>query len=433
MQTVNMRAWGLLCGLAALALVMAGSPAWAQGDNNPPEVLTSELALKTVLESDHLDVNFVIVDTDNIVEVKIDGVKQAITPGDTVQIAHSFDFTKDVTPVVVSATDEHGHTRTVTYMVYRPGVNPETVAAKPQGLQVFASYDARLEYDTNPENDISTPFAIHGIKPSGTVPDSKQKDTRINVLLNASVSENNWTVYGGGQRIHYTKKYDRSFDVQSLFLGGSYAMPRSDTSAFTIGYTFTDNNLGELNYDQTHTVSPAWRSVSKDANGTGTSVWGADVIYKQFRNGSGQDNHADLNLRWDFSRVSTDQLKHYDRSFQAGQSGEGVPDPATNSGDITQFSYVSADWDWHNRYDSGLLFDIGAGVQFRHYTSDKALANISPLGDKRVDIPGRFSAGVGWQFRPSLRLLASYQGIVNISTKSPYVRHIAGIGLNGTF
>ena len=78
------------CGLALASFLVLGSgPVGAQeeeGTNQPPEVLTSELTLKTVLESSKLEVTFVIVDSDNVAEVSINGEAQQFDPADTVMI-----------------------------------------------------------------------------------------------------------------------------------------------------------------------------------------------------------------------------------------------------------------------------------------------------------------------------------------------------------
>jgi len=421
MQTVNMRAWCLI----VLALLLTSTVAWGQGDDNPPQILTAELALRTVLESNHLNANFVIVDTDKIVEVTIDGVKQDITPGDTVQVPHVFDFTQDVTQVKVTATDEHGHTRTVVYTVFKPGVNPEQVAQPQQEkLRYFANYDVREEVDTNPSNDLSSPIRIKGIDLTGVVPDSQQKDTRLYALVTGGITYGKWTAYAGAQKIKYKKSANQGFNMQALFLGGSGDFALSETRAFVVGYTFTDFVLGTEKYATTHTISPGLRSVSQGDDGTGVTLLGADVVLKKFAN-SGQDNATDINLKWDYDRTSKDQLKHYSRALQVGKSSEGLPE--------TEFTYLGANWDWNNRYDSGLLWTVGLGAQYRHYANDQPLSTSTPLGNTRVDLPGQFTAGIGWQFRPALRLMANYQYLVNLSNKSPYVRQIFGIGLNGAF
>jgi hypothetical protein len=420
--TVNKRAWSLLC---ALALVLTGSLAWGQADDNPPEVLTAELALKTVLESDRLDVTFVIVDTDNVVEFTIDGQKQKITPGDTVQVSHTFNFTKDVTRVVVTATDEKGHKRTVVYTVFRPGVNPATVAEKPKEapLRVYGNYDVRYEQDTNPSNDLSSPVAIRGIQLTGVVPDSEQKDTRLNAVFSAGVNKGMWTAFAGGSKIDYNKDADNNYNVQTLYLGGSGAFALGSDRAFVMAYTFTDINLGGHDYDQTHTLSPGLRLSSQPEGGTANTLVGLDVVAKKFASDT-QNNATDLTLRWDYNRESKDHLDTYARSYTLGTSSEGI--------DISKYNFLGFSWDWNNGYDSGLLWAIGFGFEYRKYPNDTPLAETF-LGSTRVDVPGRFSFGIGYRFLPQLKIMGNYAYTANLSNKSPYVRQIYGISLNGAF
>lgn len=421
---MNMRVWSLA---AALVLVLAVPVAWGQDkDNNPPQILTSDLALKTVLEHERVDATFVIVDTDNIVQVTIDGVKQAIKPSDTIEVAHTFDFTKDVTRVEVTATDEHGHTGKVVYTVYKPGVNPATVAGpagKPK-LQWYANYDVRLETDTNPSNDLSSPIKIQGISLTGVVPDSQQTDTRKNILATGGISMGNWSAFVGVSKISYGKSNNTPYDVQQTFLGGIGRLPLSQSTAFRVGYTFTDINLGSHDYSQQHTISPGFRFVTAGKDYTGSTLLGMDLTLKKFAS-SLQNNTTDETLKWTYNSTSKDRGARYDRVLAVGRSSEGI--------DVTQYNFLNASWDWRNRWDSGLLFNIGFGLEYRNYPNDQPLSTDTPLGNKRVDIPGRFSFGLGYQFLPQVKLMGRYQYLVNLSNKSPYLRQIYGIGVNGTF
>ena len=421
---MNTKRWSLLL---ALVLACVAAPAWAQSDDNPPQVLTSELANTTLLESDRLEVNFVIVDTDTITEVRIDGKVQPITPSDTVLISRTFEFKQDVTRVQVSATDEKGHTRTVTYTVLRPGVDPATVAAQtaPSKMRFFATYDARFEYDDNPSLDLSSPIKIGDTTLVGVVPDSEQSDTRFNVSASAGIAKDRWALYAGGSSITYSKDGNKDFEVQALFLGGSYTIPRGPTNAIVLGYLFTDVNLGGFDYAQTHALSPAWRSAGQTSDGTYSTLYGLDVTYKTFARSDLQDDVTQVVIKRDYNSVDKAQQDGYRSVYAIGSASEGI--------DVTEFKYVSADWDWRWRWDSGLLATIGTGVQYRDYANDKPLSTDTFLGDTRVDIPTRFSAGLGWQFRPELRVVGRYRYNFNLSNKAPYVRQIAGVGVEGTF
>ena len=91
------------------------------------------------------------------------------------------------------------------------------------------------------------------------------------------------------------------------------------------------------------------------------------------------------------------------------------------------------DFDWFNKWDSGLLFDIGTGFQYRTYENDIPLSEDTPLGTKRVDIPFRFSAGLGWAFNDQWKAMYNHKYETNLSNKVPYVRNIHGLTVNGQF
>ena len=54
-------------------------------------------------------------------------------------------------------------------------------------------------------------------------------------------------------------------------------------------------------------------------------------------------------------------------------------------------------------------------------------------GDKRVDIPIRYSTAFGWSFNDDWSLHYNYLYKVNVSTKSPYYKTVTGIQLKGGF
>lgn len=413
--------------LAIVAVVITVPTAWGQnGGDNPPEILTSELALKTILETDRLEVNFVIVDTDKVTEVTINGDKQPIEAADTVMLSRTFVFSQDVTRLRVTAKDEAGHERTVVYTVFRPGVDPDKKIAQeaPKG-RLFAAYDARYESDSNPTNDLSSPIVIEGVKLSGVVPDDQQTDTRLNVNASVGYAKGDLTGYGGISRIQYSKDDNKAYNVMVLFLGGVWAIPRGETAAIELGYTFADINVGDGDYAQSHTFSPGYRSASVHSDGdTATSLYGADLVLKTFAV-SQQESATAYRLKADYNSQDKAKQDSYRRRFYYGTESEGLPE--------TEYSFLGGDWDWKNRWDSGVLFDIGLGVQYRNYVSDLPLSVDTPLGAKRVDVPMRLSSGVGYQLKPNLRLMGNYQYLFNLSNKSPYVRQIMGVGVSGTF
>lgn len=427
---MNKRIGSLLLAalVAAAGWIGTAAVARAQDNDNPPEILTSDLALKTVLESDRLEVNFVVVDTDNVTEVTINGEPQSITPGDTVVITRTFQFRQDVTRLKVTATDEAGHTRTVIYTVFRPGVDPTQVAEAPKatGLRPFGSYDLRFEWDSNPSNDLSAPISIGDVDLVGVVPDSQQDDTRTNLLVSGGVTQDFWAVYAGASDISYSKADNDQFAVRALFIGGTLTFAQSDTSAILLGYTFTDIDLGGFDYAQQHTLAPAWRSQGSDGDGgTATTLYGLDVTNKSFARSDVQEDSTVFAAKLDYSTVDAAKQDRYRSVYAIGTATEGI--------EITEFTYAAADWDWNFGWDSGVLWDIGTGVQYRDYANDTPLSTDTFLGDTRVDIPARFSTGVGYQVLPKMRAMLRFRYVFNLSNKAPYERMILGIGVDGTF
>ena len=409
-------------GLLALAM-----PALAQQeDNSPPEILTSELALKTVLESDRLEVNFVFVDADKVTAVTIDGDAQTFEPADTVMLTRTFVFRQPVTRVRVTARDQAGNERTVAYTVFLPGVDPnQAEAPKEDKGRWFGSYDARYEQDSNPSNDLSSPISIEGVKLTGVVPDDQQADTRFNLLASGGFTQGNLTAYAGATLIDYSKDANKPYEVLAVFLGGIYAIPRGEAAAWEIGYSYTDIYVGGNGYVQLHTIAPGYRSAAATGDGgTETVLYGADLTLKAFAN-SNQDSVTAYRLKWDYGSTDKEKQDSYRRRFYYGSESEGLAS--------TEYTFLGADWDWSNRWDSGLLWDIGLGVQHRNYANDIPLSPDTPLGSKRVDVPMRVSTGLGWQLSPTLRVMGNYQYLFNLSNKSPYLRQILGIGVSGSF
>lgn len=417
-----MRVWSVLL---SLVLVTAGTAAWGQnGADDPPEILSAELALKTVLESDRLEVTFVIVDTDQVTEVTIDGEKQPITPGDTVQITRTFVFKQDVTRVKVTATDEAGHSRTVVYTVFRPGVDPNLVAEEPAVKpRWFGNYSVRYETDSNPALDPRLPF---GFEPPGDVVRlgaGLPSDARTNLLLSGGASMGKWTAYGGIWRIGYgDPAYAAQLDVMAIFLGGAGRFQLNENNAVQVTYQLTDLNLGGGDYAQTHLISPAYITKGDDGSGgTTETTWAVDLTAKSFANPT-QSGATDLWLRWDVTRVRANKLDRRRRVIAFGSASEGTPDSEQN--------FVSVDYDWRNQWEMGLIWDIGWGLGYRDFAP-----NPSNPSESRTDLPFRFSTGLGWEVSPQIRVIGSMRYTLNLSTSldALYDRLLVGVGVSGSF
>ena len=429
---IKNRLWAAWVFTLALA-VWSGSlatPLWAQGENNPPEVLTSDLSLKTVLESNRVQVDFVIVDDDKVVEVTINGEPQTFEPAETVLLTKVLEFGQEASQVVVSAKDEAGNTKTVTYTVFPPGVDPDRQpVVQKEAMTWFASYDARYEMDDNPTQDLSSPVSIGGIDLQGVVPDDQQDDNRTNLLAMGGVAKGPWSAFLGAARIGYSKaKIAEQYNVAIYFAGMGYRLPKG---GFDFGYVFSDINLAKSDYSLVHTVSPGYRVLSEDEDGKGTTLYSLDILRKQFADSSTpgvpklQEDTTVFTLRWDYTEIDPQGQDTYIRKLHIGTESEGLPD--------SEFDYLSTDFDWKNKWDSGLLFDIGFGLAYRDFKTDEPLTTDTYLGDTRVDAPMRISTGLGWTFSELVNLMLGYQYTFNLSNKTPYERQIIGLGVNGTF
>jgi hypothetical protein len=413
--------------LLALALVLP--PGWAPAqqeppsENLPPEVLSSELTLKTLLETDRLDVTFVIVDSDNVTRVTIDGEPQTFEPADTVVIGKRFVFSRPVTLVRVSAEDERGNRKSVTFTVYGPGIDPEAVAAEAAQLQWFVTYDLRLERDTNPSNDLSSPIKIEGIDLTGVIPDDQQEDTRRTATITGGITKGPWNAFAGVSRLNYSKDaFADRFDVAANMVGGGY---RTVGGGLELGYLFTDINLGEFDYAVTHTLTPGWRSSAEGAAGSTQSVYFLEVTSKDFANQEVQENTTVFALKWNKTTLDSAGQDTFRRLLALGNASEGIA--------ASEFNYLALDLDWGWRWDAGFLWNIGFGWQYRDYANEEPLSKDTFLGDTRTDSPLRFSTGVGWYFLPEIQAVFNYRYVFNLSNKSPYVRQVYGIGAQGRF
>jgi hypothetical protein len=407
------------------ALLLGAWPAWAQEEGaeegDAPQILTSDLARRTTVDQPRLTVDFVILDTDKVTEVTINGEKQKITPADTVTVRKEFVFDKAQTRIEVTATDEKGNTRTLAYLVLLPGAappEPEAVA------RWFVRLGLRYEIDSNPSNDLSLPPGVDvGQDVEGVVPDEEQEDSRT--TLKAIVGLTYGGLYGllGAIQQSYTKSDNDQFNSEVIFLGGGWRSGGPGQSGFVISYLFSDIGLGDFDYSQTHTITPGFEIASKDSQGTSRHLFAVDLISKNFARDD-QEDSSQYTAKWDYNSADAQNQDSVRNLLAYGTSTEGF--------EQSEFTFLSLDEDWVNRWDSGFRFDIGWGIAYRDYPNQEPLST-EFLGDTRVDIPLRFSLGPGWQFSPSWFVLFGYRYVTNLSNKQPYIRSIYGLTVEGAF
>jgi hypothetical protein len=423
--SIGTRGWAALLGAALLAL---GAPmAWAQdeegGNQNAPQILTSDLARRQTTAEPKLRVDFVVIDTDRVVEVSINGEAQKIQPGTTVVVSKEFTFSRPQTRIEVTAKDEAGNSRTLAYLVLKPGAEEAMAEGAPR-ITPFARAQVRYEYDSNPSNDLSTPITISGVDVQGVVPDSDQPDTRYAARAIGGITYGKYNGLLGASITRYTKSDNEQFESTILFLGAGARTSNPGQNGFVASYLFTDINLGSFDYSQSHTLSPGYEFNSSGPKGTSRNLVGVDIILKDFSRGD-QKDATQFTVKWDHFGQDVQKEDSLRSLLAAGNSTEGF--------DESEYNFVSLDQDWTNKWGSGFRFDVGYGIAYRDYPNDEPLSTDTPLGDTRVDAPMRISLAPGWQFNPKWYVLLGYRYVFNLSNKQPYVRQIYGVTVDGTF
>ncbi|MBI4083358.1 MAG: hypothetical protein HY423_12185 [Candidatus Lambdaproteobacteria bacterium] len=423
-----MKALGV--SLLGMALLFGATGARAQepGDEGgaAPQILTADLAFRQKVETDRLRVNFVIVDTDKVTEVRINGIPQQFTPADTVQITAELQFNPGRNTVTVEAVDEQGNKRVRKFLV---GLGDVDISA-PTPITWGLALDVRYELDDNPTNDLSSPIDIPEIgKLQGAVDDKEQPDYRTTLGATLTITRGALSGFLGARNATYAKAANEALGTQIAFAGLTLSAAMSETSLFRFGYTFMDINVGTTDYSVNHVVSPAFVFSSKDDKGSYRKTLGLDVTAKDFALKDQKDT-TDVTLKWRAFAIDPENQDSYRFQLQLGSSGEGQ---LNNEGkDASLYNFASMDFDWKNRWDRGFLFDIGFGFQYRNYPNETNIL-FDALGKTRVDNLIRFSTAFGWGFGPDWAVRLNYDYLFDLSNKSPYVRTIAGVALTGAF
>ena len=123
------------------------------------------------------------------------------------------------------------------------------------------------------------------------------------------------------------------------------------------------------------------------------SVEAVDVTSKGFE-GEDREDATQFALKWVGTHKDKAKQDSSRKTFSLGNSTEGT--------DATEFNFIGYDADWQNRWDSGLRWDIGFGLQYRNYPNDEDIITDELFGDTRVDNLIRFSTGIGWEFTPKI-------------------------------
>ena len=421
---LKFKLFSLPVALVLLALPVNVKAQDAANLDDAPQILTSDLAPVHVLEERQkkLSVGFIVVDSDNIVAISINGEPvTSFEPADTVTFEQEFTFSEDRTEVLLVATDEAGNSREKSFLVVLHGVKLE----KPVDFSINVSLTYSYEIDDNPTNDLSSPVPVGGVEFTGVVEDSEQPDNRTSINAAVSMKLGGFTANTGMAQVAYDKPENEGLGTEVLFLGAGYRLATGKESDLLFNYLFTDINIGGNDYSNTHTISPALEMrFDLKKEGSTKHRLGLDAVVKDFSSDE-QTDGSQATLKWVYDSLDKEKLDSFRNSFKLGNSTEGF--------EVSDYTYFGFDNDWKNKFDVGFLLNTGYGLQYRSYANDDPLSTDTPLGDTRVDYLMRYSLGFGWEFTPGWSALLNYKTLFNLSNKSPYVRNTYGITATGSF
>ena len=139
-------------------LFMLVTAAIAQNNDLAPQILTSDLVRTQVVEDSTKEVSFVIVDSDNITDVTINGESQVIDPDTTVVIDKTFSFKTGNNLITVVAIDEKGNKREKSFLVGFQVSGDQKISAPQEEKSKFTwkvQLGVNYEIDDNPTLDFS--------------------------------------------------------------------------------------------------------------------------------------------------------------------------------------------------------------------------------------------------------------------------------------
>jgi len=403
--------------LSAILMVVSFSMVGFADDNNgkAPQILTSDLMRKQIVDTDTLVVTFVFVDNDIIETVEINGQEEDIVPGTTVVVRKKFVFLPGRTLIKVKAIDEHDLAIEKFFLVgYKTDNDAEVNASDEQKneLSWTANLSIKYEYDDNPTNDASLPIKIGDLDLKGVMGGS------------LSVSYGSFSALLGFSETAYNKPENKFLNSRAIYMGLGLKADLGENIQYKLNYLYLDININTYDYSANHKVDTGFMFSNKDSEGYYKHYLGISYLQKEFA-ASDQDSGSQTAVVWIYDSLDAERLDLFKSNIAFGNSTEGNKE--------SEITFSNWDFDWFNRWESGFKWDLGFGIQQREYKYAKPLSTETPFGEKRVDIPIRISNGFGWHFNDKWQAMYNYRYVFNLSNKTPYVRTIHGLAVNGRF
>jgi hypothetical protein len=398
----------------------------AQSNGKPPQILTSDLMRKQIIETPTILVTFVFIDNDNITYVEINGEEEDITPDKTIVVRKKFTFFPGRTLIKVKAIDEHGLEMEKHYLVGFETEDEGLLMEEDKKDSFFwsASINLKYEYDDNPTNDASLPIKVGDLDLQGVIDDDEQPDYRKVFGGTLSAKYGSFSTSFGGIETTYNKPDNDFLNSRAIFIGLGFRTALTDSIHYQLNYLYLDININKYDYSSNQKIDTGFQFANKDSDGYYNHYLGISYLEKDFA-AADQEKGSQSSINWTYDSLDAESLDLFRSNIAYGNSSDGNED--------SEFTYSNWDFDWFNRWEAGFKWDLGFGFQQRQYKYAKPLSTETPFGEKRVDIPIRFSNGFGWHFNDKWQAMFNYRYVFNLSNKSPYVRTIYGLSVNGTF
>ena len=431
-----------------LAVLCAGFAVAVSGqEGNAPQILSADLAPRQVVEEPELTVNFVVVDSDKVVKVTIDGKPETITPADTVLIEKKFRFKIGRTLVRVEAEDEKGNKRVREFLVaFGVPLEAEKVEEKPPEFTVKVLTKIRLEKDGNPSNDFGIPAFLESSVSEelrqggeGAVNDADQEDDRTTLQAVVAMGFGQISGFVGFLDTSYSKTFYTNVESQAIFLGAQYNLGKPGEGGLRISGMLIDLDVGGSDFAVLTTPGVGFEIRSEDNEGTDNIFYGFELNQIDYadqltssgipktRDGTGFTLRRVRNL---VDKPKQDTFKSI-AAFGEHPGGASLIETTLEFDDPHRF--LKYDADWENIWDSGFRWGIGYGVGYKKYFEDDQPLDPDLFGSTRVDLPFRFSTAVGWQFTRDFSAIYNFKYTVNLSNKRLFDRLIHGLVVKAAF